>query len=211
MEKKPWEIHPDLTEERLAFLARLIRSVRAEAVDAHDPVKGDTSWGLGCRSHERTLFAITNAAAGIAASWLTVIEPGLHFVFAVGSVPLRFYRGEADHPPTKSLQRNYVEIVQAQTSLFSLPGFETPATAVAAAYLWRIAIETNFDGSVDRVVLVEVSEDGQSIRTTYEIPESASGYVASTEPKLKDGTALPAPTVGLKSQKKNKKAGSDES
>ena len=36
-----YEIHPDLTEERLTFLARLIRSVRADAVDAHDADKGD--------------------------------------------------------------------------------------------------------------------------------------------------------------------------
>lgn len=211
MDKLPWEIHPDLTEERLAFLARLIRSVRADAVDAHDPDKGDTSWGLGCRSHERTLFAIINAAAGIASSWLSVIEPGLHFVFAVGSVPLRFYRGEAEHPPTKSLQRNYAEIVQAQTSMFSLPGFATPVRNDLRAYLWRIAIETNFDGSVDRVVLVEVSEDGQSLRTIHEIPESTVGYVAATEPKRKEGKPLPPPSVELKSKKKNKKADDNES
>jgi len=46
MDKQPWEIHPDLTEERLTFLARLIRSVRADAVDAHDADKGDTFWGV---------------------------------------------------------------------------------------------------------------------------------------------------------------------
>lgn len=208
MDKRPWEIHPDLTEERLAFLARLIRSVRAEAVDAHDPTKGDTSWGLGCRSHERTLYSITNAAAGIASSWLRVIEPGLHFVFAAGTVPLRFYRGEAEKPPTKSLQRNYAELVQAQTS-FSIPGFAAP-TISDHKYIWRIAIETGFDGAVDRVVLVEVSEDGEAMRTTYEIPETAAGYVASTEPKRKEGKPLPSPNVGLKSTKKNNKKADDD-
>ena len=206
MDPLPWEIHPDLTSERLEFLARLIHSVRTDAVDAHDPEKGDTAWGLGCRAHERTLFAIVNAAAGIASGWLRVIEPGLHFVFAIGAVPVRFYRGEAEHPPAKSLRRNYPEIQAAQTS-FSLPGFTTPASEeTAVEYLWRIAIETDVEGAVDRVVLIEVADDGAT-RTVYEIPKSNVRYVATTERKRREGKQLPPPRVGLKSKKTDTEAG----
>lgn len=106
----PWDINPALTAERLAFIARLLAAVRRDAADAHEADRGDTAWGLGCRSHERSMHAITNAAQGIAADWLQVVEPGLHFVFAIGGVPFRFYRGEADSPPTRSLRRNFPEI-----------------------------------------------------------------------------------------------------
>lgn len=207
MDPLPWEIHPDLIQERLAFLARLIRSVRADAVDAHEADKGDTAWGLGCRAHERTLFAISNAATGIATTWLRVIEPGLHFVFAIGSVPVRFYRGEADHPPTKSLRRNYPEIEAAQTS-FSFPGFSAPATADAREYVWRVAIETDIDGKVARVVLVEVADD-LSTRTVYEIPEATAGYVLPAEPQRREGKVIPPAPVALKSTKKTKKVDHD--
>ncbi|MDX2089695.1 MAG: hypothetical protein SFX73_17700 [Kofleriaceae bacterium] len=121
---------------------------------------------------------------------------------------MRFYRGEAENPPTKSLQRNYAELVQAQTS-FSIPGFAAP-TIADRRYIWRLAIETGFDGSVDRVVLVEVSEDGESVRTIYEIPDSPVGYVAPTEPKRKEGKPLPRPSVGLKSNKKRSKKADDD-
>lgn len=204
MDQFPWEVHPDLTQDRLEFLARIIRSVRADALEAHEPDKGDTAWGLGSRAHERTLFAIANAGAGIASDWLRVIEPGLHFVFAIGAVPIRFYRGEADHPPSRSLRRNYPEIQAAQTSMFAFPGFASSATAAAHGYVWRLAIETDVEGMVDRVVLVEVAED-LSTRNPYEIPNTGVGYVAPTAPTRREGKELPPPPVALKS-KKNKKA-----
>ena len=203
MNSMPWEIHPALTAERLAFLGRLIRSVRAGAVDGHEEDKGDTAWGLGCKAHERTLFAITSAASGIAADWLTVIEPGLHFVFGIGPVPVRFYRGEPESPPTKSLKRNYPEIAAQSQMAFSVPGFDAPASAPTRDYVWRIAIETDADGLASRVVLVEVAADDRSTRTLYEIPEADIGYVAPVAPKLKAGTKLPPPAVSLKSVKKD--------
>jgi hypothetical protein len=205
MNALPWEIYPALTPERLAFVGRLMRSVRAEAADSHEPDKGDTAWGLGTRGHERTIFAITNAAAGIASDWLTVIEPGLHFVFGIGGVPIRFYRGEADSPPTKSLKRNYPEIAAQRQTAFIFPGFEAPARAKdAKEYLLRFAIETDIDGRADRIVLVEVAED-LTTRMIYEVPETSIGYVADTRPKGRGGTELPPPPVSLKSTTKTKK------
>jgi hypothetical protein len=92
---------------------------------------------------------------------------------------------------------------------FSIPGFAAP-TNFDLKYIWRLAIETGFDGAVDRVVLVEVSEDGESVRTTYEIPETTAGYVAPAEPKRKEGKPLSRPNVGLKSNKKNNKKADDD-
>jgi len=205
MNVMPWDIHPALAPERLAFVARLMRAVRAEAVDGHEAEKGDTAWGLGCRAHERTLFAITNAASGIASDWLSVIEPGLHFVFGIGTVPVRFYRGEAESPPTRSLKRNYPEIAAQRQMAFTLPGFAAPTRAEDdKEYVWRIAIETDVDGCVSRIVLVEVADD-LSTRTIYEIPETSIGYVASTEPQRREGKTLPPPRVSLKSAKTTKK------
>lgn len=205
MSDLPSDVYPALTADRLAFVGRLMRAVRAEAADSHEPDKGDTAWGLGTRGHERTIFAITNAASGIASEWLTVIEPGLHFVFAIGGVPIRFYRGEAESPPTKSLKRNYPEIAAQRQMAFTIPGFDVPARVKATGeYVLRIAIETDVDGRADRIVLVEVAED-LSTRMIYEIPETSVGYVADTKPKRREGTELPPPPVSLKATKKTKK------
>ncbi len=206
MSDKPWDIQPALTAERLAYIGRLMRAVRAEAADSHEPDKGDTWWGLGTRGHERTIFAITNAASGIASEWLTVIEPGLHFVFGIGGVPVRFYRGDAESPPTKSLKRNYPEIAAQNQMTFTTPGFEAPRPDPdTKEYFFRVAVETDIDGRADRIVLVEVAED-LSTRMIYEIPETSVGYVADTKPKRREGTKLPPPPVALKSKKQPKKA-----
>src|SRR5882672_10612461 len=140
---KPWDLHPALIPERLAFIARLIRNVRDDVADSHEPEKGDTSWGSGTRSHERQMFSITNAASGIACAWLTVIDPNLRFVFAIGGVPIRFYRGEHEHPPARALRRDFPEVKANCQMSFGIPGFDSMKTAGGEEFFWRLAISTD--------------------------------------------------------------------
>lgn len=199
MSSHPWESHPSLSAERLQAVAHVIAEVRHNAVDAHEDERGDTSWGLGCRSHERTIYAISRLAGTAGFEWLSILEPGLHFVFAIGGVPIRFYRGEADHPPTRSLRRNYPEIKAAQLS-FELPGLQV---VEATEHLWRLAIETDVDGRVFRIVAVAVSDE--CVISTWDVPLSAPVRVvvdAATPPR--EGRELPPPEVKLKAPKVRK-------
>jgi hypothetical protein len=200
MSSPPWESHPALTADRLQAVAHVIAEVRHNAVDAHEDDRGDTSWGLGCRSHERTMYAISTLAGTPGFEWLSVVEPGLHFVFAIGGVPIRFYRGEADHPPTRSLRRNYPEIQASQLS-FDAPGIHV---VKATKHMWRLAIETDADGRVFRIVAVAVSDDG-AISSTWDVPLTSPVRVvvdAGTPPR--EARELPPPVVKLKAPKVRK-------
>lgn len=182
---KPWETHNELQEDRLVILANMITQVRHEAILMHEPSKGDTNWGLGCRAHERTCHAIKDASDYH--PWLDVIDPSLHFVFSIGGVPVRFYKGEAESPNPRHLSRRYPEIEAQQTAFaFFHEGKE---------WLWRMAIETDIDGEVMRIVMVQVSESGE-IKSTWTIP--MAGNVSILTPihqRQREGVDLEPPVI----------------
>lgn len=45
---RPWDYHPELTEDRLVKVAQLLAVGRGSAVDRFDPTIGDDSLDLGC-------------------------------------------------------------------------------------------------------------------------------------------------------------------
>ena len=143
---KPWDKHRDLTNERLVRVESVLVDVREDALLSHEPEKGDGLWGYGCRAHERQIDAIKKLAGEV--DWLTVLEDGRHFVFMIGKVPVRFYKGSANRPKPNSLQQRVPEI-NAQQQAFSF--------AQNQKWLWRFAIETEATGKVSRIVVVAVS------------------------------------------------------
>ncbi len=182
---RPWDVHCQLQEDRLIFLANLAKLVRHEAILVHEPSKGDTNWGLGCRVHERTCHAIKEASDH--QPWLDVIDPSLHFVFSVGGVPIRFYRGEAENPNPRYLSRRYPEIEAQQLAFeFDLEDRE---------WLWRLAIETDIDGEVMRIVMVQVSEGGD-IKNMWTIPLTDNvPNIAPIHQRQRDGVDLEPPVI----------------
>jgi hypothetical protein len=99
-EIEPWLKYPDLKQERLVILANEIRRVRSECVEIHAPEDGDGDWSLGCRVYQRTFFAIKKLATTV--DWLTINPElqALQFSFSVGVIPLRYYKGDPDDPPS---------------------------------------------------------------------------------------------------------------
>lgn len=150
----PLDIHPELKPERLSSLANLIRKARHSAVQSYEPAKGDVAWSLGCVAYARSIHAITLAAEA-SGGWLKVIESGLHFVFAVGGVPLRFYRGEPENPPGTSLWRRFPEI-EAQQLAFDFAHRKIDGVL-------RLAVATNEQGEASSVTLVQLEESGEVI------------------------------------------------
>jgi len=182
---KPWEAHIELQEDRLVFLATAIKQVRHAALLVHEPSKGDTNWGLGCRVHERTCFAIKEASDD--QTWLDVIDPSLHFVFSIGGVPIRFYRGDAESPNPRFLSRRYPEI-EAQQLAFEFPVEDRE-------WLWRMAIETDIDGEVMRIVMVQVSETGE-IKNMWTIPLTDNvPIITPVHNRLREGVELEPPVI----------------
>ncbi len=197
---KPWEAHDELQEDRLIFLANIIKQVRHEALLVHEPSKGDTNWGLGCRVHERTCYSIKEASND--QTWLDVIDPSLHFVFSIGGVPIRFYRGEAESPNPRHLSRRYPEI-EAQQLAF---GF----LLEESQWLWRMAIETDNDGEVMRIVMVQVSESSD-IKNLWTIPLTGNvPIITSVHHRQREGVDLEPPVIAPRRVDTTKTASGNE-
>ena len=188
MDKKPWDVHPELHKERLIEVAQILREVRHDALPEHNPTKGDSNWGLGTRVSERSWYALREAAE--LRDWLQIINPGKHFIFAIGGVPFRFYRGKPERPNSHMLARQYQEIRQHQTA-FKFYQEETE-------YFWRIAVETDVFGEVYRVVVAQVSEHGD-VKMMWEVPISDRvSVIGSITPPKPEGVQLPPPSVSGK-------------
>lgn len=188
MNRKPWEVHPELQEDRLVTIARILRNVRHDALPNHEPDKGDSNWGLGTRVSERTWHALRDSENEF--EWLRIINPGRHFVFSVGGVPFRFYRGLPEKPHSRILFRQYPEIRHHQKA-FEFYEKDTE-------YFWRFVVETDIFGEVIRVVVAQMSECGD-VKAIWEVPltrpVSALASVKSPKPQ---GVELPPPQISGK-------------
>jgi len=85
MERLPWEINPDLTEERIKVIADLICTVRTEVVDLHDEQLGDTRLSLGTRAYECCRTRIISLAESQIHTWLGIINQEGRFTFKIGN------------------------------------------------------------------------------------------------------------------------------
>ncbi len=161
---EPWTKYPSLTQDRLAIVADVIRRVRHDAILLHEPDKGDTNWGLGCRVYERTCSGLRTESRKHT-SWLVVLPEtrNLQFSFAIGSVPFRFYRGTPDNPPDRYAISSFGELHHLQMCL-ELEGLR-PLDNVL-----RLAVETSpMTLEVITVSVVEVDTARNPI-ATYQIP-----------------------------------------
>jgi hypothetical protein len=183
---KPEELHPGLTRERLMLVAGLIREARHSAVQSYQPENGDLPWSLGCVAYVRSIYAIARAAEE-REDWLKVIESGLHFVFAVGGVPLRFYRGEPESPPGTSLRCRYPEIEALQLAF----GF----VRRKIDGVLRLAVTIDEQGEASSVTLVQVDEAGEPI-DSWRIPFAEGEVRRLYEPKKP--VDVGPPSVGVR-------------
>lgn len=71
-EFEPWSTCLSLTPDRLSIVGAILRRVRHDAIDLHEPLAGDCPWSLGCRIYSRTCFALREAAAKY--DWLTIVD-----------------------------------------------------------------------------------------------------------------------------------------
>jgi len=184
----PWEVHPDLTEDRLEMVARLLAEVRNEARDEYDPEKGDGPWNLGCTAFYRSCSRISQAASDF--DWLGVIDPNFRFVFGIGAVPVRFFHGAAVSPRSNLLIRSNLELVWEQEVMEFVDEKEQQG------WRWVIAIETDVEGYVAQVVIVQVNERKET-RNAWSIPFEGTVSVLAALGKVKAPVKLPPATVGL--------------
>lgn len=193
LDPEPWDIHPDLTRERLQAIAEVFRRVRGEAAELHDAAAGEGAWSFGCRVYERACFAFIGMAEDPACSWLKVLSPSLQFIFQVGDVPVRFYTGDPGRPRSNVLRFTDIEDA-AQQLAFEGAGFEADLTKL----FWRLAIVPGPDGQVLHVWLVQTNGRGD-VAYRWLIPDDAKIPLMTTpKEELPQGVEQPPARVRLR-------------
>ena len=188
-DRLPWEIHPALNESRLVRVGQIIWNERKGAADDARWEKGDYLWNIGCNAYVRTRYAIMVAAKGELKDWLSLSSEGLYFVFKIGGVPIRFYRGDPDgNAPENYAHASPLELLSLQTA------FQMSDTPTPDAY-FRIVVKTDTKGLPLGVSLVQVNDLG-AIQNPWKVPVITTGTVRHIGEAREQGVELPPPPVG---------------
>ena len=192
--RRPWGLHPALTEDRLAACARLLARGRADALALADPWAGDDAWSVGCRAYSFSRHQLRRAAESGRYPWLGVLEDTQHFVFLIEGVPVRFFRGDAEDPTKRTLRQQEAEAEQLSLAL---------GADAAEGLMFRLAVETDAAGQVNRVVFLALrGEDGRPECVwpvpLEEVPAAAAPGARPAQARRNDAPAmqLPLPAAG---------------
>lgn len=169
----PWDIHRALTEERLRACALLLAHARRDAVKMASFEMGDDTWSVGCRAYAFGRQRLRRAADRGTYNWLTVLDQSHHFVFLIEDVPVRFFRGSADEPTTRTLRRQIIEAQQLTMAL----GEEQ-----AEGLVFRFALEATAGGGVERVVFLALRGDDGRVECFWPVPLDSPADARADDP-----------------------------
>jgi len=191
--QKPWEVHPDLTEERLLAIGKIISKVRKGALAQYDTSAGDGPWSLECTIYERTMNNFLAAAKEF--SWLRCIRRNLYFLVLVGKVPIRFKRIDFEKAGTMDIRLFHTEVIVHQLA------FDYDQSG----WYWRVFIETDEFRDILRLVIAQVTEAGLT-RNPFNIPLSGQVTLAApVNPIRREAAAVEKPAVGVKKKSSEEK------
>ncbi|KYG00414.1 hypothetical protein BE20_55735 [Sorangium cellulosum] len=185
----PWELNPALHESRLVLLAQTAVNVRNKAFSEANREEGDTSWGIGCKAHERFGHALCKLADSGKHPWLTVHRDGLYLMPHIEGIAVRVYRGPADKPSQRHLEAARSEHgrrSEPRQMTFTFMGQETEPDG---PWFWMMAVETDVEGRALRAVFFQANEAGGT-RNAWEAPVEMAP--AAPAPAPGDKPARPA-------------------
>lgn len=200
----PTDCHPDLQWDRLEPLANFFALVCSEVAELHDFAAGDDGWSLGCRRNARWRNKLQKKAMSGDWPWFRVVRSGKRFVFSVGAVPIRFYRGRANKPTSNTLSCDAPELSQMA---IAFRGVETPYKDLH----YRFAIETGLLGEPTAIVFAGLAKENGSVVCHWAIPfAGAAEHAEPLVPHMDDMVRLPAPSIGPKVSGHQQRASSDD-
>jgi hypothetical protein len=191
----PWDVNPDLTFERLRVLAKNVRDVRHDALDVHEEEKGDDAQVHGTIAYRRCCYRLMELAKSGEHPWLSIPDKSRRFIFAVGGTSMRMYRGDARRPPARSLRSYVTELIAQQQG--DLP-FDEKIVVPRDGWVWRMAVETDVNGHVVRIVVFQANPDLE-VRNLYEVPlHDSVAEISSVSPLTRAGKEIPPAQIGKK-------------
>lgn len=158
---KPWDFEPELTEERLQIIGRLLSEIYNTSAEEHRQL-GDTPYVIGTvcfgRAHE-ALLHLTGY------DWYQVTRTTFDITFNIGGIPCRFFSTtDPDNPKAKVYNRN------PHDSLF--PEIET------APCLWRFLIQKPISEEFDQYEVFFVGFDvHHNIRAQWCLTNSNINFI----------------------------------
>jgi hypothetical protein len=182
-ESKPWDFHAHLAHDALVAVAGLIAQGRSDALIRHNEEIGDDGWTLGCSAFQFARFQIKKAAGASGFEWLAIIDPTKQFIFQIGDVPVRFYKGDADQPSDRTLRQTFSELNQLAFTFGDEKG---------AGLAYRFAVETDFDGAITSIKFVGLR--GESRVFVWDVPYTEAVSLPLAAPAT-EGVDLPKPEV----------------
>lgn len=187
-------MHPDLTEDRLITIGKIITKTRKEALQLYEPENGDGPWSLECRVYERTINGFLSAAKEL--SWLRCVRKNLYFLVLIGKVPIRFKRRDFEKAAEMDIRLFGPEIMAHQLAFdFDQSG-----------WYWRVFIETDEFRDILRLVLAQITESGNT-RNAYTIPVTGAVSIAGpVVPAMREAAAVEKVKLGVKSSTLKKAA-----
>ncbi len=188
MDQKPWEVCSDLQEDRLKFVADIIRHVRRESAALYNPEDGDGPWSLGCRNYERLINIIERESHG--KSWLSVKRKNnLGFWAFIGPVPIKFCKTDLMNASAEALKINSDDPVYQPQNVFEFD---------ESTWHWRFIIETDEFGEALRIRIGQFTADG-NVKNLHEIPMDDSAWgIIPTSKTLAEPVEIEKPKVSLK-------------
>lgn len=175
----PWDIHPALTADRLTVCARLLAAARRDAIAMASYEFGDDPWSVGCRAYSFGRSRLARTAREGQYNWLGILDDTHHFIFLIEGVPIRFYRGLADEPSSRTLRQARDEADQLNLAL---------GGCAEAELIFRLALEAASAGEVQRVVFLALRRGNGRAECFWPVPltqpHSASTAVKATQLKL---------------------------
>lgn len=206
MMEKPYDINPDLQEDRINTLAHFIAEVRGEVIDLDNEEIGDTKLSLGIRCYECCRTRLIRLADSGQYDWLANLTKTGRFTFLVGKTPVRFVRCHPKSIPSKKLIRSNSAAVQLFLSNFH------PEYKKTSDVIWYIIFDTKCNHPADRIYFVgyRMNKDkSKEIVCSYQVSlEGKKGLLFEVNaPELQPVEVAEAP-ISLK-VKHRKAAGSE--
>lgn len=187
---QPSDYVPAFTWDRLIAVAKILFQTRLWVAENATPERGDKGMVIGLRAWLHGKHAIAVAAATELAAWLSIVDDGAKFIFAVGGAPIRFYRGDRDEP----VPENYgdpEEIEREQLDLF----FAATAPGIAFDGYYRVIVVADRSGFPQAVHFAGIGFDNVT-RMAWEIPlDTDAGSAAGATPIIVPQTPVPLPAL----------------
>lgn len=158
--KEPSDLSPAFPWDHLKVVAQIAFDAAKRVAELAVP--NDSACCTGLRRWDHIRADITRAAAYKYPEWLSIVDPGALFEFAMSSRPVRFFRGDEEEPvPEKYASPTLFESAQLESE-----------------FIYRFIILVDVFTKFPVGVVFAALNDAGEIEYSWPVPSNATGGVS---------------------------------